>query len=39
MVEQLRDIAILVTLALLIVLTMQVLRETDPRRDRGSDGS
>ena len=37
MVEQLRDVAILVTIALLIVLTMQALRLTDPRRHRGPD--
>ena len=37
MVEQLRDVAILVTIALLIVLTMQVLRLTDPRRNEGPD--
>ena len=38
MVEQLRDVAILVTIALLIVLTMQGLRLTDPRRHEGPDG-
>ncbi len=37
MVEQLRDVAILVAIALLIVLTMQVLRLTDPRRHQGPD--
>lgn len=37
MVEQLRDVAILATIALLIVLTMQGLWLTNPRRrrDRG----
>ena len=36
-VEQLRDIAILATIALLIVLTLQILWLTNPRRhqDRG----
>jgi hypothetical protein len=33
MVDQLRDIAILATIALLFVLTLQVLWLTNPRRD------
>ena len=38
MVEQLRDVAILVAIALLIVLTMMALRWTNPRRHQGPDG-
>ena len=37
MVEQLRDVAILLTIALLIVLTMQVLRLTNPGSHHGPD--
>lgn len=37
MVEQLRDIAILATIALLIVLTFRVLWLTNPRRRQDGD--
>lgn len=35
MMDQLRDIAILLTIALLFVLTLQVLSFTNPRRREG----